>query len=846
MTSGRVWATDGVMVLTLAAVCFGFSVFKEADVDLGFHVRTGEHVLRTGTIPQKDIFSYTSSHQEWPLHYWMPDVVIYWIYGQWGMGGLILVKAGVVALIFLTLYGGMRRLGVAWPVALALVVWALVISRPRFSIRPLLGSQLCLSVLVVWWMAFRAGRGPSFRYVPVLLMLWANTHAGVVYGGILLATVSGMELSKRIVGGLFGLRLDGLRADRLRSFVLWSIVGLAAAILLVWVMNPKSVEGLLLPFRFHQSEFFMSVIEEYGPVSFPRDVLFGLLALAAVVGFVANRRGLDWTEVAVICVFGSLAMTSVRIIIVFAIVAAPIVGRNLQGALHGPLDRIGRGASPWRRAIAVAAASVVLLAGGYAYVRNDRSFRPGIGFDERMFPEKALDFIGGAMPDGEIFNSDIWGGPMILRLYPQYRVFIDGRQEVYGEEFWKQVYFRILAGGQGWEETLERYGVNLALLRYSGGRYRHRIGELLWASPRWTLVYWDDLTLLFAREVEGNRRLLDRAYRVVDPEAFDAESLRAEGALALGVQELGRRVREDPTSWRARLYLGEAFLADGEPERAREEFRVILDQSLMDAPGAALSGLGDAFYAEGLPDSALACYRAARRYAREDSFLRVREVRALGALGRVEVARREIEKVSRGEDRARARILLGQALIEHGWLADARAVLEEGARENPRNPHVHYALGLAYQGLGRMPEAEAAYREALVWNAHLAEALNDLAWLLVLEGERVGEAQALAERARAERPSDPQILDTLGWIQYLAGDYESSVSSLSQAVGNLGLPHDPALAEIFYHLGRARAASGDPEGAAYAFERALEIDPGHAESQSELEEVGRAGSDGRP
>jgi tetratricopeptide (TPR) repeat protein len=834
LNADRNWMADGLVVLTLVTVCFGLGLFKEVDVDLGFHLRTGEHVLTTGTIPQKDIFSYTSTHKEWPLHYWIPDVGLYWIYARWGMEGLILAKCAVITLIFLVMYVGMRRVGVAWFLALLLVLWVAIMARPRFSIRPLLGSQLFLSILVAWWMAARAGRGVSLRYLPLLFIVWANVHAGMVFGVILVITVAGIEILKRILGRIRDLDLRGFTPALLRSFVLWSAIGIAAAAFIVWVMNPLSLKGLLLPFQFYRSDFFMSVIEEYGPISLPRDSLFAILGVVAVAGFVLNRRRVDWTEIALLGVFGYLAATSVRIVIVFGIVMAPIIGRNFQAALGTRLDSLEARLSGWRSPVAAIAVCGLVLFGTYGFVKRDRAFREGFGFDERTFPEKAFQYIERHRPAGEIFNSDMWGGPMILRLYPGYRVFVDGRQEVYEEDFWRQVYFRILAGGEGWEETLSRYGVNVALLRHVGGDYGHRISSLMWDSPDWALVYWDDLVSIYVRAEERNRSMLADAYRVVDPDAFDMTALRATERLEAARTELDRKVDEDPDSWRGRLYLGQVLLDQGDPERARVQFREILNRGLMEDPSAARSGLGDAMFALGAPDSALVWYRRALRDRGDDGLLLLKEIAALGALDRVDDARSAIGRLKDGDDRIDGTKVLGQALLDAGHLASAAEFLESATRRDPRRSYLFYTLGMVYEGLDRTRDAEGAYRSALEWTSDFPEALNNLAWLLAMEGDRLTEAGALAQQALRLLPGDPGVLDTLGWIQYLMGD-GAAAKTLEDAVSALGASPGPGTEVIFYHLGRARLAAGDRPGAAQAFRKALEINPDHSESRAALE-----------
>lgn len=50
----------------------GFSVFvRPTDIDFWWHLKTGELIAKTGTVPIADSFSYTVYGQAWTAHEWL-------------------------------------------------------------------------------------------------------------------------------------------------------------------------------------------------------------------------------------------------------------------------------------------------------------------------------------------------------------------------------------------------------------------------------------------------------------------------------------------------------------------------------------------------------------------------------------------------------------------------------------------------------------------------------------------------------------------------------------------------------------------------------------------------------
>ncbi len=108
-------------------------------------------------------------------------------------------------------------------------------------------------------------------------------------------------------------------------------------------------------------------------------------------------------------------------------------------------------------------------------------------------PVAAVDFIETHRVPGPIFNKYGWGGYLIFRLYPDYRVFADGRADVYGDEFLFQMVDTFDAH-TAWRAPLDRYGVRTVLIPPDAS-----LASLLRIDQEWQKVYEDNQAVIFTR-----------------------------------------------------------------------------------------------------------------------------------------------------------------------------------------------------------------------------------------------------------------------------------------------------------------------------------------------------------
>jgi tetratricopeptide (TPR) repeat protein len=143
------------------------------------------------------------------------------------------------------------------------------------------------------------------------------------------------------------------------------------------------------------------------------------------------------------------------------------------------------------------------------YIFEENRVKSALLGTSNLYPKKAADFIlKNKLPDN-LFNTFNHGSYLIYRLYPQNHVFVDGRTELYNNEFFKDYYRILYMDTLTTGKLLEKYNINTILLSENFFNLEELIGYL-YQSKEWVLVYLNEDGLIFVRNIMQNKDLTEQ------------------------------------------------------------------------------------------------------------------------------------------------------------------------------------------------------------------------------------------------------------------------------------------------------------------------------------------------
>jgi len=471
-------STQRVFITVIFLGLVGMAARNVVDPDAWWHLKTGEYIAAHRHVPHTDPFSYTRAGAPWVAHEWLTDLTLYGIYRVASWGGLILVFAAILSAAFFLLF--LRCAGSPY-IAGILTLFGAWATAPMWGVRP---QMLSLFLASLWlWILERSERNHNLLWwTPLVMLLWVNLHAGFALGIALLLLFLASEIVERALGQ------HAVEPSNLR------IGTLAAAFvlnLLVVPLNPYGARMYTYPLETLRSQAMQNYIVEWASPNFHRIEYLPLLILLLVtVGLLAwSNAGLRAREMLLLLVGAFAALSAIRMIPLLVMIAVPIISKSLQPNSASRL-RVQR---TRRFSISFLNAGILLFMAAFVAIHLTHVFRRQHQSEAEHFPAAPIVLLETQPASGPIFNQYDWGGYLIWRLYPQTKVFIDGRADLYGEPLLQQ-FAETYQLKRNWKGVLAEWGIATIIVPPDSA-----LATGLRTSPDWTVSYEDSRAVVFSK-----------------------------------------------------------------------------------------------------------------------------------------------------------------------------------------------------------------------------------------------------------------------------------------------------------------------------------------------------------
>ena len=476
-----------VFFIVLILCLFLMTLRPISDPDFWWHLRTGQLIVQTNTIPHMDPFSYTRVGAPWITHEWLSELLIYALFRLGSYGLLIFTFSIIITAAFLLTYLRCPAETRPYVAGFALLLGA-VATAPTWGVRPQMISLFLTSLFI--FLLDRYRRVPKSKFLiplPLIMLVWVNLHAGYFLGLALIGIYVLGGLIDMLVAGFF--KQDQVdTVPTIRSIVKLSIT--LGACILVTLINPNGIQIIIYPFQTLTSSSMQQFIQEWFSPDF-HQLMWQPLAwlILALIGMgMISKKSIPTTNILLTLIFGYAALISMRNIPFFALAAIPVLAEQV-----GSLVKISTATYTPSRLFKL---MVPILLGAILLItclRFIQSVQEQPKTDAENFPTTAVDWLLENKPEGHLFNSYNWGGYLIWRTYPQFRVYIDGRADVYGDAFIFD-YISIYNAKPGWEEKLENQAVQTVLVESDAP-----LANELRQSSAWHIAFTDKLSTIFVK-----------------------------------------------------------------------------------------------------------------------------------------------------------------------------------------------------------------------------------------------------------------------------------------------------------------------------------------------------------
>ena len=458
------------------------------DVDVFWRLKTGQLMLEHGELIRRDPFTSTRAGEPVATPTWGTELIWAVLYriGSWRL--LHQLNAVFFAGAFLIGVFSLRRREASTLAAVLAMSLGLLVALPYCEIRANTCSMVGFAALL-WVMRTSIPPVRKFLLAAGVLLLWQNLHPSAVFA---LLTV-----------GIYA-DADWLRYFRKQQTTKpWCATAVAVTAGLSMLATPAGV-GAFATSRYNAQIARELNVSEWMPMWHSATWQAGAWSVWVVLGvslllLIRMRRQVRLEEAATLIVLTAVSLPVHRFSLFLAVAMVPIWTRWIHLFLAKPPaastetntsePETARSGIPVRPPLAAGVIAAALLAAlALPRLGNFQLFDDGLPLaGVRQLKESGFR--------GVIYNYREWGGPLIFKGYPDWKVTIDGRLYLFPREQWRR-YEATARGEVSVLEVERRYHPDAFFLR---PRYHRAFIERLEQRTDWEETYADPTCRIFIK-----------------------------------------------------------------------------------------------------------------------------------------------------------------------------------------------------------------------------------------------------------------------------------------------------------------------------------------------------------
>jgi len=484
--------------------------------DIWWHLKTGDLII-SGVFPRVDVFSFTAAGHPWILHEWGSEVIFAFLYNTFGVVGLIVIRALIASFTFGILFKLFLRRKVNLSMAILLVLLAAETLKGELLIRPQMFSFLFFVIVFYIYNEYKMySRLKILYFMPVIFIVWINLHGGFIVGFLLLGLCIVGETADNLLA-----HKTFFSSDQSKTNILFATCVLSFVLCL---FNPNTFKGLLYPFLYRSQETIpLYIIAEWWPASWVEVPIFILLILFFMTIISISKIRLKLYQLIPILFFAFYTFKHRRVAPFFSLVMLLSIGPYFQNLIkyyyQEATELFGSSIKNYlinfsqyfsNRIIFLTkienahkyhiTLTIILIFISTVLMTGKLESQLSIGVSWNKFPTGNLKVLKKIRPEGNIFNQYRWGG-ILIKQFPNQKVFIDGRIDVYGPEIASE-YLTILELKKGWKNILSKYNITHILVKKNTiiSKYLSKI------DPSWLMFSKDNNSKLFFKKPDKSKK----------------------------------------------------------------------------------------------------------------------------------------------------------------------------------------------------------------------------------------------------------------------------------------------------------------------------------------------------